>query len=51
MIFSAMFSHGYLPPKLMERIVIPIIKNKRGLLMDKDNYRPVISYECYIEDN
>jgi len=30
-----------LPPKLMEMIIIPIIKNKKGLVMDKDNYRPV----------
>jgi len=36
-----MFSHGYLPRMLMETIIIPIIKNKKGLVMDKDNYRPV----------
>jgi len=36
-----MFSHGYLPPMLMETIIIPIIKNKNGLVMDKDNYRHV----------
>ena len=34
-----MFSHGYLPP--METIIIPIIKHKNDLVMDKDNYRPV----------
>jgi len=39
--FNAMFSHGYLPPTLMETIIIPIFKNKKGLVMDKDNYRPV----------
>jgi len=41
MIFNAMFSHGYLPPTLMKTISIRIIKNKKGLVMDKDNYRPV----------
>ena len=51
MIFNAMFSQGYLPPNLMETIIIPIIKNKKGLVMDKDNYRPVTSYECGIDDN
>ena len=40
-IFNAMFSHGYLPSKLMETIIIPIIKDKKGLVTDKDNYRPV----------
>jgi len=36
-----MFLHDYLPCKLMETIVVPIIKNKKGLITDKDNYRPV----------
>ena len=40
-IFNAMFSHGYLPSKLMETIIIPIFKDKKGLVTDKDNYRPV----------
>jgi len=28
-----MFSHGYLPPKLMETIIIPIIKKIRRALL------------------
>ena len=36
-----MFSHGYLPSKLMETIIIPIIKDKKGLVTDHDNNRPV----------
>jgi len=40
MLFNAMFLHNYLPCKLMETIIVPIIKNKNGLITDKDNYRP-----------
>ena len=25
----------------METIIVPIIKNKKGLITDKDNYRPI----------
>ena len=32
------FSLGYLPSKLMETIIIPIIKDKKCLVTDKDNY-------------
>ena len=41
MIFNAMLSHGYVPSKLMETIIVPIIKDKNGLVTDKDNYRPI----------
>ena len=36
-----MFLYNYLPCKLMEIIIVPIIKNKNGLIADKDNYRPI----------
>jgi len=35
MLFNAMFLHNYLPCKLMETIIVPIIKNKRVLLQTK----------------
>jgi exonuclease III len=41
MIFNVMFSHGYVPQKLMQTLIIPIIKDKKGLVTDKDNYRPI----------
>jgi len=41
MLFNAMFLHNYLPCKLMETIIVHIIKSKNGLITDKDNYRPI----------
>ena len=41
MLFNATFLYNYLPCKLMETIIVPIIKNKKGLITDKDNYRPI----------
>ncbi len=41
MLFNAMFLHNYLPCKFMETIIVPIIKNKKGSITDKDNYRPI----------
>ena len=41
MLSNAAFSHGYLPSMLMETFIIPIIKHKKGLVTDKDNYRPI----------
>ena len=41
MILNAMLSHGYVPPKIMYTIIVPIIKDKKGLVTDKDNYRPI----------
>ena len=36
-----MFTHGYVPYKLMKTIIVPVIKDKKGLVTDKDNYRPI----------
>ena len=41
MLFNSMFMHNYLPSKLMETIVVPMIKDKKGLVTDKNNYRPI----------
>ena len=41
MLFNSIFLHNYLPCKLMEPIIVLIIKNKKGLIKDKDNYRPI----------
>ena len=38
MFFSAMFTHGYVPSKCMETIIVLIIKDNQGLITDKDNY-------------
>ena len=41
MLLNSMFLHGYLPKKVMDTVLIPIIKDKKGMLTDKDNYRPI----------
>ena len=41
MLFNALFLQTCLLCKFMETIIIPIIKNKKGLITDKDNYRPI----------
>ena len=30
MILNAMFAHGYMPDKLMQSVIIPIVKNTKG---------------------
>ena len=39
--FNAMFIHGYIPQGVMDTILVPIIKDKKGNVTDSDNYRPV----------
>ena len=41
MIFKAMSIHGYVPSKMMETVIVPIVKDKKGIVTDKDNYRPI----------
>ena len=35
-----MFAIGYVLSQFMQTIAVPIIKNKKGLVTDKDNYHP-----------
>ena len=39
--FNAVFIHGYIPDSLMDTMIIPIIKDKKGNVTDKHNYRPI----------
>ena len=39
--FNFMMHHSYVPGSLMTTIIVPIVKDKRGLITDKDNYRPI----------
>ena len=41
LLFNSMLRHSYLPPSLMESVIVPIIKDKRGDITSKDNYRPI----------
>jgi hypothetical protein len=39
--FNAVICHGYIPRDLMDTIIVPIVKDKKGNLESKDNYRPI----------
>ena len=41
MFFNAVICHGYIPIGLMETIIVPIVKDKKGDIGSKDNYRPI----------
>ena len=41
LLFSAVLRHGYVPPRLLNIVLIPIIKKKNGNVTDRDSYRPI----------
>ena len=41
MVFNAMIIHCHLPASLMETVIVPIVKDKKGDLSAADNYRPI----------
>jgi hypothetical protein len=41
LVFNCMLTHGYLPSKLMDTCLVSVVKDKKGNLSDKDNYRPI----------
>lgn len=41
LLFNSIFSHGYIPCELMKSAIVPILKDKKGLVTAKDNYRPI----------
>ncbi len=47
LLFNAIVIHNYLPPCLLNTIIVPIIKDKQGNASDKDNYRP-LAITCVI---
>lgn len=40
-LFNAMIIHNYIPDAMLDTIIVPIIKDKRGDISDQDNYRPL----------
>ena len=40
-LFNAMLLHGYICPELMDTVLTPILKDKKGDISSKDNYRPI----------
>lgn len=41
LLFNAIVCHGYIPLKLMDTLIVPIIKDKKGDITSKNNYRPI----------
>ena len=40
-LFNMCVIHGYIPQSIMDTIITPILKDKKGDITDGDNYRPV----------
>ncbi len=45
--FNCVVSHGHLPLKLLDTVLVPLVKDRKGVLTDKNNYRP-IALACVI---
>jgi hypothetical protein len=41
MLYSFCVGHSYLPSKMIQTLVVPIVKNKTGDVADKNNYRAI----------
>ena len=41
LLYNCMIIHGYLPKVFMETIISPVIKDKKGDVTDRNNYRPI----------
>lgn len=41
LVINSMLTHGFLPSKFMDTLLIPIVKDKKGNITDGDNYRPI----------
>jgi hypothetical protein len=40
-VFNCMLVHGFLPDALMNTTLVSLLKDKKGDITDKDNYRPI----------
>ena len=41
MLFNSIIVHGFIPNELMNTMIIPLVKDKKGDVTSKDNYRPI----------
>ena len=41
LLFSSIFTHGYLPASIMATTIVPLLKDKTGDIADVNNYRPI----------
>ena len=48
MCFKGLFVHGFLPDSMLEIVLVPVIKDKTGIIDQVDNYRPPIALASVI---
>jgi hypothetical protein len=41
LVVNAMIIHGHVPRQMMDTFIVPLVKDKKGNLSAKDNYRPL----------
>ena len=41
LLFNACITHQYIPPELMDTVIVPIVKDAKSDLTSSDNYRPI----------
>jgi len=41
LLFAMMLTHGYVPDDFRSGVIVPVVKDKRGNVKAKDNYRPI----------
>ena len=41
LLYNACLLHGYLPKEVLDTVICPIIKDKKGCVNSMDNYRPI----------
>ena len=41
MCFTGQFVYGFLPDSMLEIVLVPVIKDKTGIIDHVDNYRPI----------
>ena len=49
MLFNSIIVHSYLPEAIMHTIIIPIIKDSKGDVTSKDNYRPIANTTIFLK--
>ena len=42
MLFNSILYHSYLPSKLMDTVIVPTVKDKKGDLGSKNNFKPIV---------
>ncbi len=40
-LFNSMIVHGHCPLRFMDTLIVTLVKDKKGVLTDKNNYRPI----------